>query len=133
MRLPATKELLHQPDTAYSEFEQAVKGTPGVDGAVFSVGAPMFYLDPVMFSFEPQGPQNVAWASFATVCAAAPGFLELLGVQLVGGRFIQPADTNNSAPVAAVDESFIDPKWGNPVGQRLAVRLARGIVVARVV
>ncbi|MFL6583647.1 MAG: ABC transporter permease [Chthoniobacterales bacterium] len=133
MRLPATKELLHQPDTAYSEFEQAVKGTPGVDGAVFSVGAPMFYLDPVMFSFEPQAPQNVKWASFATVCAAAPGFLELLGVQLVGGRFIQPTDTNNSAPVAAVDESFIDPKWGNPVGQRLVVRLARGVVVARVV
>ncbi len=55
--------------------------------------------------------------------AVAPGLMELLGVQLVEGRFFTESDDHHGAPVTIVDERLARRTWPSEsaLGRRLAV------------
>ena len=60
-------------------------------------------------------------ARHAEFCHVSPAYFEALGVRLQAGRRFTSRDTNQTNPVAIVDESFVQRCWPNenPLGKRL--------------
>jgi predicted permease len=50
-----------------------------------------------------------------------PGLFQALGIELLRGRFFDERDSENSAPVAIVDETMVRAYWPNenPIGKRI--------------
>ena len=59
----------------------------------------------------------------AVVVKATPGYASALGVGLVQGRFLEPADRLDGAAVAVVDRALATERFGteSPIGRRITV------------
>ncbi len=104
-RLPSTYAP-PQLSTLYRDVEQRLTGLPGVRGAGLALYNPLAgnWGESVVVDGRPPNASGESAASWNRVSA---GYLQDLGVTLVGGRSFTSADNETSAPVAVVNEAFV--------------------------
>ncbi|MEM6704989.1 MAG: ABC transporter permease [Acidobacteriota bacterium] len=69
----------------------------------------------------PEGPMEDRIAEMRLI---TPGYLEAMGIELVGGRFLEDRDRDSGSPVMVVNEQFVKrffPEEGGAVGERAAM------------
>ena len=103
-RLPSTYTP-QQLSTLYRDIEQRLAGLPGVRGAGLALYNPLAgnWGESVFVAGRPPNAASESGASWNRVSA---GYLQDLGVALVGGRWFTAADDETNAPVAVVNEAF---------------------------
>ncbi len=130
MSLPFTRYLYEEPQPIvdfYSRLVERVAAIPAVEaagvtemvplGSSASVTAPYSYR-----TAEGELPWGQAVADYRVV---SPGYFEVLGTDLVHGRFFGPADTSAAPNVVIVDERLAARAWPgtNPIGRQLKVEV----------
>ncbi len=68
-------------------------------------------------------------ANTADYKATLPGYFETMGIELLAGRFLEPADNQPDAlPVAVVDQRLVDRLFGDddPLGEEILVNYFNG-------
>jgi putative ABC transport system permease protein len=112
----------------YQEVLNRVRALPGVESATLTDGLPGYaYVSERRPNFliisEPTALQTITTARRVTAAYAgvADGFFEALGVRLLRGRALQPADRYGAPLVAVVCESLAARLWPGeePIGKRL--------------
>lgn len=108
---------------AWLSLPERLRKVPGVESAAGVDIVPMrigINTLPYRTSLAPL-PLNQTPSALAT--AASPGYLQVMGIALVRGRFIEPQDRLDAPPVVVIDEVLARKAFGteNPVGQRLWV------------
>ncbi|NOT59437.1 MAG: FtsX-like permease family protein, partial [Acidobacteria bacterium] len=88
---------------------ERVNALPGVRSASFTTFAPLSLVDYRNFSvYAPdQPPQRQAAQPSALYAVVAPRYFETMGVTLIAGRDFTDADSDDSADVAVVNETFV--------------------------
>ena len=125
------------PETAYAErerrvifFEQLLArlGTvPGIEVAGSGQGTPFsgwdVQTDVAIAGAPPPAPGEVREAHCQTV---TPDFFRAMGVPLLRGRALTPADRDPAAPAVLVNELFVRRHLGggDPIGRRVKVGIA---------
>jgi predicted permease len=98
---------------------------PGVEGVALGTWIPLQGGGTYYGGLEPEGyrtaPQEHVNAAFAAV---TPGYLEVVGMRLSRGRDFAPEDRADGAPVALVNQAFVDRYWPGEsgVGKRIGMR-----------
>ena len=92
---------------AVDRIVERVRELPGVRDAAITTGLPMAG-DGVMIhfnraAFPPKRPEDYTIAGFRAV---TPGYLETIGVPLMGGRFLTKEDRDGAPRVAVINESM---------------------------
>jgi putative ABC transport system permease protein len=114
---------------------ERVAATPGVRGAAWATTLPLG--DPALGSqsFQVVGdpiapPDSRPQADLQLV---SDSYFDTIDLPIVSGRPFTPADRSGTAPVAVVNEAFVDRylPGRNPIGTRIAVRPFTGDVVER--
>ena len=112
-----------QARAAWQSLAERIRKVPGVQSAAVVDIVPMRTgINTLPYRTSPAPlPLNQTPSALAT--AASPEYLQVMGIPLVGGRFIEPQDRLDSAPVIVIDEVLARKAFGsqNPVGQRLWV------------
>lgn len=101
---------------------ERVDAIPGVVSAGASIGLPFNSLFWRQFAtVEGRPAPTLPEVPVADLSIVTPGYIETLGVSLVEGRSILPADGGQDLPVALVNEEFARRYLGSldPLGQRL--------------
>jgi predicted permease len=106
----------------YRALLERVREIPGVtsSGAVSSLplsgdgGSGTTTMDTTTVPPDKRSPE-VDWRP------VLPGYFETMGIRLIRGRFITDQDTEQSAPVAVIDETLARQFWPgeDPIGKRL--------------
>lgn len=112
----------------FSTLLEQTRALPGVEAAALTntlpgstaprpsggPGALQAAARPDLVSGRPRN-LNASWI------AVSPGFLETIGVRLLQGRGIQPADAHGAPLVAVLSRSAADGLWPNedPIGKRI--------------
>src|SRR5262249_19090885 len=110
--------------TFYRQLVDRVTTVPGVNSAAVSVDLPLSGDDselPFWPGNRPRPtPEEMSWALFYPV---SPGYLDVLGIRLLKGRFFNERDTEKAATVAVVDELLARGLFPNedPLGKRLTI------------
>jgi putative ABC transport system permease protein len=124
MVLPRSKDTEYRQSVAFADqVRERVKNLPGIVAAGTTTNIPLereITYDAV-FNVEGQPaprPNDVPITSHRVV---SPGYLETLGVKLLRGRLIEPADRANTAPVVVVSAEFARQAWPgeDPLGKRV--------------
>ncbi len=104
----------------YRDLVQRLEALPGVDSASLSLFSPLnrsrWRTEASVAGYDPTGEDaNEIEATFVT-----PGYLETLGVPLLGGRALDENDREGAPKVAMVNEAFARQYFGgeSPVGKR---------------
>jgi putative ABC transport system permease protein len=114
----------------YQEATERIRRLPGVR-AVGAVGTMFWNGEGGKFGLRavdghPDKPRD-QWdaLTWTTICG---DYFQALGVPLVAGRFVQDADSRNTAPVVLINETMARRYWRgeNPVGRRIKGFDARG-------
>ncbi|HEX8180907.1 MAG TPA: ABC transporter permease [Pyrinomonadaceae bacterium] len=112
----------------YDEVLAKIKTLPGVEAGAVANGAP--FLDEYDTSFEIEGrpPASPDQRTYAVSYSTSPDYLRALGLRLVRGRFFDARDTQQTPPVAVIDEEFARLYFpgADPIGQYLAANPAEG-------
>ncbi len=108
---------------AWQSLPERLRKIPGVESAAVVDIVPMrIGINTLPYRTSPAPlPLNQTPSALAT--AASPEYLQVMGVPLVRGRFIEPQDRLDAPPVVVIDEVLARKAFGsqNPVGQRLWV------------
>ena len=112
-----------------------VESLPGVESAAFARMAPLDYgtysSTPIAVDGYQPPPEEQPSVEYNQV---SPRYFATMGIPLISGREFIPADDENAAPVAIVNETMVTRYWRgrNPLGQRLQLngRWARVVGVA---
>ena len=110
----------------HRRLEERLEALPGVEGSGLALYNPLTdnWGELVLVSgHPPPGMDEEAGASWNRVSA---GYLQSLGVQVMRGRGLTPADNETTAPVAVVNEAFVKRffKSGeDPLEQRFGIDL----------
>jgi putative ABC transport system permease protein len=120
-------EAVYKEPTQITSFYQRLldrlQSLPGVETAAAMDGLPPrrdASRNDTVFEGLPETeegpPHNVDYWMFAT-----PGYLDVMKIRLVSGRWFTPADTAGAAPVAVINEAMAKVFWPgrNPIGQRV--------------
>jgi putative ABC transport system permease protein len=102
-----------------------VESIPGVMAASLSLGLPLEGAQigmPFQLANHPRVPD--AQSPMAPFELVSDGFFQVMGITLRTGRYFTQHDTENSAPVAIVNEAFAQHYLPdeNPVGKRLLMQ-----------
>jgi predicted permease len=104
------------------ELLETLRGRPGVQSAGFSTYLPLSGSDNGWsFFIEGRPPLPVGVYNMAKYRPVSAGFFETIGIPLLRGRSITPADTAESPPVVVINDSMVRQHWGaeDPIGRRL--------------
>jgi putative ABC transport system permease protein len=122
--LPSSRYTKAQSKEFYESLLARLRSLPGVQFAELCNVIP-FSGDGQGGPFVVEGrestagqPSKVAWLRNTT-----PGYFSALGMPVLKGRSFQSQDTDNSLPVAIVDETLARTNWPNedPLGKRLRI------------
>ncbi|MGA3048320.1 MAG: ABC transporter permease [Terracidiphilus sp.] len=108
----------------YREVERRIMQVPGVAGVSFmNASIPMTGNDDEMLFWmenepKPQNSNDMRWSLNYVV---QPGYLKLMGIPVLRGRFFTSADNEHSPPVIVVDDRFAHQFFGNqdPIGKHI--------------
>jgi putative ABC transport system permease protein len=123
--IPVTQAAYPQPEQRFQFFDRLVeraKTLPGVRSAgaasflPVSGGGSIIHFN--ITGRPPKGPHDYVAAGYRTM---TPNYLETLGVPLLRGRLISPADTERSPAVAVINVSMANKYFPNenPLGKRI--------------
>lgn len=104
---------------AWQPLLDAVKNTPGVEGAAFSTVIPLKHpIEWLTVVYKTDWTQDNVNAE---VRAATPGLMEVLGVGMRRGRFFNEGDTASSQRVTVVNREFVNRYLGggDPIGKQI--------------
>jgi predicted permease len=104
------------------ELLAALSRKPGVQSAGLATYLPLSGLDNGWaFFIEGRPPLPVGMYNMAKYRPASAGYFETIGIPLLRGRSIAPADTADSPWVTVINESMAREYWGgqDPIGGRL--------------
>jgi len=125
--LPASKYAELPARTAfYERVLERVRALPGVMDAGYANYAPLTFKGgrvAVAIEGGPAiAPENIT-EHIVSDRVATPGYLETLGLPLVGGRYFDSRDTIDSPLAAVINESMARRHWpeGDPVGKRFRI------------
>jgi predicted permease len=120
-------------ERAFAEILERVRATPGVESASLARSVPI-HRGGIQTSVEFEGrePDPEAMAELNPV---VPGFFDTIGVPLLQGRDLSPADTKDSPEVVVVNRAFAERYWPgeNPIGKRITNWGEKGAEVVGVV
>ena len=109
--------------TAFRNLDGELKAIPGVEAASISWGAfPMSGDDEILFWREGQPrPASRNQMNWALNYVVGPEYLQVMGTELVRGRFLTEHDDQHAPAVVVVDEEFARKFFPHedPVGKRL--------------
>lgn len=111
--------------TFQDELLNRVQNLAGVDSAAYARVVPFSYLGyssaPIAVDTYQAAPDEQPTAAYDEI---SPGFFSTIGMPLVSGRDFTPADDENAALVAIVNEAMAAQYWrgADPVGMRLQVK-----------
>ena len=114
---PADISRFHQ-----QALEQ-IEALPGVQAASLSYGTPFFGLvGPRQYLVEGRDPPPAGQEPGARINGITPHYFEATGTRLLNGRVFNVNDTENSPPVAIINEDMARGLFGdeNPIGRRVA-------------
>jgi predicted permease len=110
--------------------EDKLASTPGVKGASLSWGAlPLQSDDEDLFWMEGQPkPRTKNEMSWAISYVVQEGYLKLMGIPLLRGRFFTAQDSERAAHVIVVDDVFAKKYFGDqdPLGKRIVLETKGG-------
>ncbi len=125
-RLSLPPAAVATPDTArtaWRQIQDRVSAIPGIQSTSLTVGAmPMAGDSEVPFWLEGQAkPATQAEMKQAITYLVQPDYLKVMGIPLLRGRFLSPADNAHSPLVTVIDERFRQLYFGNqdPIGKRI--------------
>ncbi len=107
------------------ETLQRMEAIPGVSSVGASIGLPLYSLFWRQFAtVEGRPASTLPEVPVVDLSVVSPGFLETLGIRIVGGRSILPSDGARDLPVALVNEELARAHFDglDPIGHR--IRLA---------
>lgn len=104
----------------------AVRARGGIEASLNVTGSAPFeggYTTVPFVRADETSPNEKSAAKELLLQRVSDGFLEMLRVPLLGGRFIKASDTESSTPVVVVNEAAAKAFWGghNPIGDRLRI------------
>jgi predicted permease len=115
-------------DAMYRELQTRLSSIPGVDRAALAQYAPLQDNWGEIVIREGHGMPNMNEQIGSSWDHVGPGYLEILGQQIVRGRSITEDDTASTRNVAVVDEAFVHRffKSGeDPIGAHFGLDLPR--------
>ncbi|HZT58837.1 MAG TPA: ABC transporter permease, partial [Pyrinomonadaceae bacterium] len=112
-----------------SQVEQKVKALPGVESVALSNGVPLLGASETGVRVEGRPPAEPGRNQMTVAYWTTPDFLKTMGIRLVRGRYFDEHDTQDSPPVAVVDEEFARAVFPgeDPIGKYLAGLPEEGI------
>jgi putative ABC transport system permease protein len=112
------------------DLRQRVAAAPGIADAVLVNNAPLTgnWRNEYVYA---EGKPEKALANFSTV---GPNYFEALGVPVVKGRAFSPADALGAAPVAVVNETFVQKFFGGreAIGSQIWIEVAEGTPITKI-
>lgn len=110
----------------YRQMEDRLNAIPGVRGSGLAMYNPLTnnWGELIMVDGHPEG--RVDGNSGASWDRVSAGYLQGFGMRILRGRHFSPADSENTAPVAIVNESFVRrffAKNENPLDQHFGLDL----------
>jgi len=117
-----------EPDSirgAFRNLDEQLKAVPGVEASSVSWGAlPMSSDDEVVFWIEGQPkPASQNEMNWALNYVVGPEYLQVMGTELLRGRFLTSQDNERAPHVVVVDEAFAHKFFPHedPIGKRLVL------------
>ena len=110
-------------DAFYQRVLERVRGLPGVESAGYTNSAPLVVKGGRSVTFVEGRPRPAPGEMGRTIASdrsVSPGYLEMLGVPLVSGRFIDARDTRSAPGAAVINQTMARIHWPDedPLGQR---------------
>jgi predicted permease len=99
------------------------RALPGVQSASLAISVPMsysnYYSELEIDGYQPRPGEQTPAAGYNAV---SPQYFRTMRIPLLQGRDIQDSDSQNSQPVAIVNENFADLYWHgqNPIGRHFS-------------
>jgi predicted permease len=116
---------------AWQPLLDAVERVPGVKKAALSTVMPLKHpIEWLTIVYKTEWTQDNVRAS---VRAASPGLMDVLGVRMRSGRFFNETDTATSLPVAVVNRVFVDRYLGGGDALGKQIRFGRVPMTATIV
>jgi putative ABC transport system permease protein len=134
--LPSTRYTKTQSKVFYESLLERLRSLPGVQFAEMCNVIP-FSGDGQGGPFVVEGREPTAGQSskVAWLRTTTPGYFSAMGMPVLKGRSFQSQDTENSLPVAIVDETLARTNWPNddPLGKRLRIGSSSWMTIVGVV
>ncbi len=107
-------------DGFYQRLNQSITQIGGVEHVAWSLWSPMDtnnYSDDVYIDGQPAPPPGSS-VNLASWVRVSPDYFATIGTKIIQGRGFTQNDNRNAAPVAIVDEAFVQRYLGgqNPIG-----------------
>jgi len=104
----------------FEQVAERVRAVPGVTDAAVMSRPPMTPGD-VGLGFTLEGREMPPGMRSVSVRMVSPGFTHTLGIPVLAGRPLSPADRADTAPVGLINRAMARRLWGgeSPVGERL--------------
>ena len=107
-------------DGFYQRLHQSISEIGGVERVAWSLWSPMDgnnYSEDVYVDGQPAPPPG-STVNLASWVRVSPDYFATIGTKLIQGRDFTESDNRNAAPVAIVDEDFVQRYLGgrNPIG-----------------
>ena len=133
---PSAVDDLPRLAALHRQMEERLSALPGVESAGLALYNPLTdnWGEMILVAgHPPPGPDDEVGASWNRVSA---GYLQGLGVQVLRGRGFTPADNEDTAPVAVVNEAFVKRFFKNgedPLDQHFGLDLPQYADTFRIV
>ncbi|HEX7238001.1 MAG TPA: ABC transporter permease, partial [Gammaproteobacteria bacterium] len=113
-------------DAFYQRVLERVRMLPGVESAGYVNFAPLVVKGGRSITLVEGRPRPAPGEMARTVAsnrAVSPGYLEMLGVPLVSGRFVDARDTRSAPGAAVINQTMAGIHWPDqdPLGQRFTM------------
>jgi putative ABC transport system permease protein len=110
-------------DLFYQRVLERVRVLPGVESAGYVNAAPLIVKGGRSVTFvegRPRPAPGLIAQAIASNRGVSPGYLEMLGVPLVSGRYIDARDTRGAPGAAVINQTMARIHWPDqdPLGQR---------------
>jgi putative ABC transport system permease protein len=102
------------------ELRRRAVELPGVSAAAVAAGAPLIGAVETSFAFEGKEPADPSKEPEANVYAVTPGYLEVMRIPVLRGRFFEERDKDRN--VIVIDETMARRYFASedPIGRRMA-------------
>lgn len=125
MRISLPQERYTKPDQVrafYGEVLRRIERLPGVEAAGATNALPLSGLGGSgTTTVDTQAVPPDQTTPEADMRPVTPGYFQAMGIPLIRGRYFEERDSETSAPVAVIDDTFARTYWPNedPVGKRV--------------
>ena len=93
----------HRARSFFTELEEKIKATPGVEAVAFSSGLPFLGASENSVRVKGRAPANPADVMMTVEYIVTPDYFRTLGIELKRGRLINEQDRASSPLVAVID------------------------------